>query len=221
MRVFYENLVTPVENLYSSKSTLENVMYLEDIVSNVSTDIYVQYKSKTANTVTYASGSIDLSGLVKIRNHLYFINYYRTSYNNFIAFETNKDNVIKIELINANMTEGDPYTVDLYLNNVLIETLSTTDQYSVNNKKVLQLPSTKLGTTINITWPLYIAAGEYVEYKIYTINVTEEVALHKYLCTFDRINNALIFDRKYNDYSLEISLQSKGSILRSSTINEL
>lgn len=45
--------------------------------------------------------------------------------------------------------------------------------------------------------------------------------MHKYLCVFDQINNALIFDRKYNDNEISILLQTKGSILRSSTINEL
>lgn len=221
MRVFYENLIGTVENFYGDKSTMENFLYLEDIINTITTDIYVQYKSKIANTIVYQGSSIDLMGIVKIRNHLYFINYYRSTYNNFNSFETNKDNYIKIRIKNVNMTTGNPYEIEILLNDVLIETLINDDQYIVNNKKTIQFQSTILGTSINVTQPLYLSVGQYVTYRIYTINVTEEAALHKYLCTFDKINNALIFDRKYSDYSISVLLQTKGSILRSSTINDL
>lgn len=151
MRVFYENLIGTVENFYGDKSTMENFLYLEDIINTITTDIYVQYKSKIANTIVYQGSSIDLMGIVKIRNHLYFINYYRSTYNNFNSFETNKDNYIKIRIKNVNMTTGNPYEIEILLNDVLIETLINDDQYIVNNKKTIQFQSTILGTSINVT----------------------------------------------------------------------
>jgi hypothetical protein len=53
MKIFYENLVGTVENVYLDKSTLENVFYLEDMINIVTTDIYVQYKKKTTSYITY------------------------------------------------------------------------------------------------------------------------------------------------------------------------
>ena len=63
--------------------------------------------------------------------------------------------------------------------------------------------------------------NEYVEYDVYSIYVTEEPAVHKYLCSFDKINNALVFNSKYANDEISILLKSYGSILRSSTINDL
>jgi len=151
MRVFYENLITAVENSYNDKSTLENVLYLEDIIKNTTTDIYVQYKKKTNRNINYNLSSIDIGGIIKIRNHLYFINNNRSTYNNYITFETTKDNIIKIVIRNPHITNVNPYVVEIYLNETLIETISYEDEYSANNQKVIQLDSTTLGTILNIT----------------------------------------------------------------------
>jgi len=53
------------------------------------------------------------------------------------------------------------------------------------------------------------------------VHVTEEPAVHKFLCSFDKINNALVFDNKYQNEEINVLLKTYGSILRSSTINDL
>ena len=63
--------------------------------------------------------------------------------------------------------------------------------------------------------------NEYVEYDVYTIYATEEPAVHKYLCSFDKINNAIVFNKKYQNEEINVLLKTYGSILRSSTINDL
>jgi hypothetical protein len=68
---------------------------------------------------------------------------------------------------------------------------------------------------------LHLTNGEFIEYSVNTISVTEEPATHKFLATFDKNNNCLIFDRKYNNNELNLILKSSGSLLRASTINEL
>jgi hypothetical protein len=221
MKIFYENLVGTVENVYLDKSTLENVFYLEDMINIVTTDIYVQYKKIMASYITYEYSNININGIIKVRNHLYFINNYRSTYNNFTSLNTNEDNSIKVIIKNNIVSLNTPYEIEIHVNGTLAETLKYADLYSLYNNKTIQLDSEVLGTTITLTFPLHLNIGEYKEYNIYTINVTEEVALHKYLCTFDRINNALIFSQKYKDDVINIILQSKGSILRASSINEL
>jgi hypothetical protein len=108
MRVFYENLVNPVENFYSGVSTTENIIYLEDIIKTTTTDIYVQNKTKTASSINYNQSSIDINGIIKVRNHLYFINNYRNTYNNYLPFETNRDNVIKVIVTGVEVDNDNP-----------------------------------------------------------------------------------------------------------------
>jgi hypothetical protein len=221
MRIFYENLIESVENYYINKSTFENVLYLEDIIKNITRDIYVQYKKKSIANISYESSNIDITGIIKCRNHLYYINYYKSTYNNFIALENNKINTIKIKITNVDISGSIPYKIELYLNNSLIEQLEYDDDYNLYNNKIIQIYSNKIGNYINITWPLNFNVGEYVEYTVYTVYVTEEPAVHKYLCSFDKINNALIFDNRYNNEEINIVLQTYGSVLRASTINDL
>lgn len=221
MRIYYERLINPVENVYLDKNTVENVLYLEDIVRNPSRDIFVQYKKETENTVSYSEGNITLEGVVKQKNHLYFVNYYISSYNDYQTFNNNSDNSVKIQIVNSNIGGGTPYKVDVYFNDSSVERIEYSDTYTLNNRSYIQLESETLGTTITVQWPLYLVPGEFVKYKINTINVTSETALHKYLATFDKVNNVLIFDRKYSGDEINILLQTVGSVLRSTTINEL
>jgi hypothetical protein len=221
MKIFYENLAGTVENVYLDKSTLENVFYLEDIINNITTDIYVQYKKEVASYTTYEYSDININGIIKVRNHLYFINNYRSTYNDFVSLENNKDNFVKIIIKNSIVDINTPYEVEIHVNDKLVETLKYSDLYSLYNNKSIQIDSKVLGTTLTFTFPLHLNNGEYKEYKVFTINVTEEVALHNFLCTFDRINNALIFSQKYKEDVINVIVQSKGSILRASTVNEL
>lgn len=221
MRVFYENLIESVENYYYNKSTFENVLHLEDIIKNTSTEIYVQYKYKSGTDISYTSSNIEIQGIVKCRNHLFFINNYKSLYNNFTALDNNTENKIKIKIINVDISGNDPYKIAIYNNNILIEEIEYDDEYKLYNNKSVQLYSDTLGSYINITQPLYLDVDEYVEYDVYTIYVTEEPAVHKYLCTFDKINNAIVFDNKYHNEEINILLKTYGSILRSSTINDL
>jgi hypothetical protein len=221
MRIFYEKLAESVENYYDNKSTIENVLYLEDIIDNISRDIYVQYKNRREVVLSYQSSSIDIDGVIKCRNNLYFINYYRDKYSDFIVLENGAETKIKVKVINSNISGAGVYTIGIYVNDELLEQLQYTDKYKLNNNKIVQLYSTILGAYLNITWPLYLNANDYVEYTVYTIYVTEELALHKYLCVFDRVNNALIMNTKYSNNEISILLRSKGSLLRASTINDL
>jgi hypothetical protein len=113
MRIFYENLIESVENYYINKSTFENVLYLEDIIKNTTKDIYVQYQKKSKVNISYESSSIDITGIIKCRNHLHFINYYKSTYNNFTALENNKINTIKIKITNVDISGPEPYKIEL------------------------------------------------------------------------------------------------------------
>ena len=221
MRIFYENLIESVENYYNNKSTFENVLHLEDIVKNITTELYVQYKYKSASDISYLQSNIEISGIVKCRNHLFFINNYRTVYNNFISLENNTENKIRIKIVNADISGSNPYKIAIYNNNNLVEELEYDDEYKLYNNKNIQLYSESMGTYINITQPLYLDVNEYVEYDVYTIYATEEPAVHKYLCSFDKINNAIVFNKKYQNEEINVLLKTYGSILRSSTINDL
>ena len=43
MRIFYEKLTEPVENYYDNKSTLENVLYLEDIPQILLFELFIKF----------------------------------------------------------------------------------------------------------------------------------------------------------------------------------
>lgn len=221
MKIFYESLTSPVENYYNNKSTVENIYYLEDIISTVSTDLYVQHKKKTTVNLSYSSSSVDIDGAIKCKNNLYFINNYKSTYSSYITLDNNTDNKLKILIVNSDISGSNIYTVRLYLNGTQIQELQYTDKDSLYNDKIVTLYSSVLGTYINITWPLYLNANDYIEYTVYTIYVTEEVVLHKYMCIYDKINSALIFNTKYTNEEISILLQSRGSLLRASTINSL
>ncbi len=220
MRVYYEKLINPIEQTYENKSTVENVLFLEDIVKDVSKDIYVQYKSVDSNTINYEYGNLEIEGVVKIKNHIYFMNWHKGTYYNYGTFDNLKENTIKVMVANSNLTNGD-YAINVYVNDVLVEEHPFTDLYSLYNRKFITIDSVILGTQLTITQPLKLNTGEFVTYKVYTINITSEPAMHRFLATFDSINNAIIFDRKYFDSEISIILQTCGSILRSSTINDL
>lgn len=151
MRIFYENLIESVENYYNNKSTFENVLHLEDIVKNITTELYVQYKYKSASDISYLQSNIEISGIVKCRNHLFFINNYRTVYNNFISLENNTENKIRIKIVNADISGSNPYKIAIYNNNNLVEELEYDDEYKLYNNKNIQLYSESMGTYINIT----------------------------------------------------------------------
>jgi hypothetical protein len=151
MRIFYENLIESVESYYYNKSTFENVLHLEDIVKNTTKDIYVQYKNKSTTTISYGLSDIEATGILKCRNHLFFINHYRTMYNNFVSLENNIENKIKIKIVNANIASGDPYKIAIYNNGNLVEEIEYADEYRLYNDKSVQLYSESLGTNINIT----------------------------------------------------------------------
>lgn len=151
MRVFYENLIESVENYYYNKSTFENVLHLEDIIKNTSTEIYVQYKYKSGTDISYTSSNIEIQGIVKCRNHLFFINNYKSLYNNFTALDNNTENKIKIKIINVDISGNDPYKIAIYNNNILIEEIEYDDEYKLYNNKSVQLYSDTLGSYINIT----------------------------------------------------------------------
>lgn len=221
MKIFYESLTNPVENYYNNRSTVENIYYLEDIISTISTDLYVQYKRKTTINLSYASSSVDIDGAIKCKNNLYFINNYKSTYSSYVTLDNNTDNKLKVLIVNSDISGSNIYTVRLYLNGTQIQELQYTDKDSLYNDKIVTLYSSVLGTYINITQPLYLNVNDYIEYTVYTIYVTEEVVLHKYMCIYDKINSALIFSTKYTNEEISILLQSRGSLLRASTINSL
>jgi len=45
--------------------------------------------------------------------------------------------------------------------------------------------------------------------------------MHRYLASFDKVNNSLIFDQQYKNNEIYVLAQSIGTILRANTINEL
>jgi len=151
MRIFYENLIESVENYYYNKSTFENVLHLEDIIKNTSTDIYVQYKYKSFSDISYSLSNIEISGIAKCRNHLFFINNYRTVYNNFISLDNNTENKIKIKIINVDISGDDLYKIAVYNNNNLVEEIEYDDNVKLYNDKTVQLYSESIGVNINIT----------------------------------------------------------------------
>lgn len=151
MRVFYENLIESVESYYNNKSTFENVLHLEDIVKNITTDIYVQYKYKSIVNISYSLSSIDISGTIKCRNNLYFINHYRSVYNNFVTLENNKENKIKIKVLNVDISGSELYKIGVYNNDTLIEEIEYDDNYKLYNNKSVQLYSDIMGVYLNIT----------------------------------------------------------------------
>lgn len=220
MRVYYEKLIEPIEQSYEKTNTVENVLFMEDIIKDVSKDICVQYKKKNVRDISYEYADLEIAGVIKVSNHVYYMQQHKGEVYNYISMENLKENTFKIGIINSNLNDGD-YKVGIYLNGTLIEEIVFTDLYSLYNRKYIKLTSEKLGTSLTITQPLQLNNGEYVTYKVHTINVTEEPAMHRFLCTFDRINNALIFDRKYQGNEINVILQTCGSILRSNTINDL
>ena len=221
MRIFYENLATSIENVYDAQTTVENVLFLEDIVKNPKKDLYIQYKNKTNESIPYTLSNIVINGVIKCKNHLYFINYYKSTYNDYAELLNTSDNKILIKVENSNISSGDPYKISIQLNSTKIEELEYTDTYTLYNRKQVQLDSVKLGTTIVLTQPLHLNSGDYTEYTIRTIYVTTELAMHRYLASFDKVNNSLIFDQQYKNNEIYVLAQSIGTILRANTINEL
>lgn len=221
MRIFYENLVSSIENTYDGQNTMENVLFLEDIIKEPKKDLYAQYKAISNKNIAYEYGNISINGTIKCKNHLYFINYYKSTYTNFIELLNTEDNVVEVKIENSNVSSGDPYKISIQLNYTKIEELEYSDVYTLYNRKQIQLNSTVLGTTIILTQPLHLNSGEYISYVIRTIFITNEIAMHKYLASFDKVNNAIIFNRQYKNNEIYILAQSCGTILRANTINEL
>jgi hypothetical protein len=150
MRVYYEKLINPIEQTYSGKNTVENVLFLEDIIKDTSRDIYVQSKYTRAKSISYEFGNIELEGVVKVQNHQFFMYWHKDKYQKYITLENYKENVIKIQIINSNVDNGD-YEIGIWLNGTQIETHTIDDLYSLYNRKFIKVYSTKLGTTITLT----------------------------------------------------------------------
>jgi len=113
MRIFYENLATSIENVYDAQTTVENVLFLEDIVKNPKKDLYIQYKNKTNESIPYTLSNIVINGVIKCKNHLYFINYYKSTYNDYAELLNTSDNKILIKVENSNISSGDPYKISI------------------------------------------------------------------------------------------------------------
>jgi len=150
MRVYYEKLINPIEQTYENKSTVENVLFLEDIVKDISKDIYVQYKSVDSNTINYEYGNLEIEGVIKTKNHIYFMNWHKGTYYNYGTFDNLKENTIKVMVANSNLTNGD-YAINVYVNDVLVEEHTFTDLYSLYNRKFITIDSVILGTQLTIT----------------------------------------------------------------------
>jgi hypothetical protein len=73
MRVYYEKLIDPIEQVYNGKSTVENVLFLEDIIKDINRDIYIQYKSIKSKSISYEFGNIEIEDSIKVQNHAYFL----------------------------------------------------------------------------------------------------------------------------------------------------
>ena len=62
----------------------------------------------------------------------------------------NKVNTIKVKITNVDISGPDPYKIELYLNDSLIEQLEYDDEYNLYNNKIIQIYSDKIGDYINI-----------------------------------------------------------------------
>jgi hypothetical protein len=151
MRIFYENLVTPIENVYDSQNTLENILFIEDILKDISKDTYIQYKTKLENNINHSNSNITINGTIKCKNHLYFINNYKSTFFDYIDLLNSQENLIKVSVMNSNISLGDPYVITIHVNDVLVETLEYDDTYSLYNRKDINIHSTKLGVYITVT----------------------------------------------------------------------
>jgi hypothetical protein len=150
MRVHYEKLINPIEQTYTDKSTVENVMFMEDIIQTTNRDIYVQYKKQKQADISYELSAISIDGVIKCKNHPYFINYHQSSYYVYEALDNLVINTVMVKIVNSDLNKGD-YTFQIYLNNNMIEEHKYTDQYSLYNRKYIKKYSPKLGTNITIT----------------------------------------------------------------------
>ena len=149
MRVYYEKTISPIEQTYEEISTIENIIFLEDIIRNISNDICVQYKHVEEKEINYAQSNIILHGIIKTQNHLYFMKNHGAIAYNYVKFDPLKENFITIKMINSNLDAGN-YTIHVYLNDVFIEEHIVTDLYSLYNRKYIKLNSEKLGTSFTI-----------------------------------------------------------------------
>jgi hypothetical protein len=150
MRVHYEKLINPIEQTYTDKSTVENVMFMEDIIQTTNRDIYVQYKKQKQADISYELSAISIDGVIKCKNRPYFINYHQSSYYVYEALDNLVINTVMVKIVNSDLNKGD-YTFQIYLNNNMIEEHKYTDQYSLYNRKYIKKYSPKLGTNITIT----------------------------------------------------------------------
>ena len=147
MKIYYEKLITPVEQSYENNSTVENLIFLEDIIKKVSKDIYVQFKTLDSKQMNYLESNIILHGIIKTSNHSFFLN--DSNSNNFITLSSLVDNFITIKIINSNLNLG-TYKIHILLNDVFIEEHLITDLYSLYNRKFIKINSIKLGTSFTI-----------------------------------------------------------------------
>jgi hypothetical protein len=150
MRVYYEKLIDPIEQVYNGRSTVENVLFLEDIIKDINRDIYVQYKKVSTKSIAYDLGNIEIEDVVKVQNHAYFLYWHKDSYYKYISLDNYRENIIRVTVVNSNLTQGD-YTVNISVNGTVIETHTFLDLYSLYNRKFIKIDSDKLGTSLTLT----------------------------------------------------------------------
>lgn len=220
MRIFNEYLPSPVEYAHTNISTSNRTVFLEDIISDPTTDIIISYQKQVTKIISSDFPDIYFDGIVASTSINYFYeNNHEGLVSNYYNIPGNRMNIIKILVTDI---QSDSITAEIYVNNTLADTITKTDAYGLVNYQSMLIDSTVLGTSIVFVNPVHLSIGEYVEIKQYYINIvaSTDINISQYVCAYDELTNNLLFDRDYVE-ELNYVVQSRGNMVRSSTINEL